>query len=736
MKRILSFIAAAMFAGQVWAATTFTVDGLKYTITDEANHYVSVGKGSTAPIGELEIPSTVTYPDENGVTYTVTSIGREAFFKCSGLTSVTIPNSVTIICDYAFFVCNGLTSVTIGNSVKSIGTSAFLKCSGLTSVTIPNSVTSIGVSAFENCSGLTSVTIGNSVKSIGDCAFAICSGLTSVTIPNSVISIGYYAFRGCGGLTSVTIGNSVTSIGSEAFRDCSGLTSVTIPNSVTSIGHDAFYGCNNATLYCECEETSKPSGWSSNWNAQTKWGCKVIRLIANSAIANQVSIDGTNYVLKINRIDCREVWYLSSTTNGTATLTAHTPTGMHVRWGSSNNPWTINVTGSRTITVPVFEACSHSPYGAVAATCTTPGKKAGTRCSGCNIIFEEPTTIPALGHNYGEPTYEWAEDGSACTAKTICKRDANHIATESATITSTVTTAATCVEMGITTYTATFENELFATQTKDVEDIPAIGHTPERIALENQIAATCTTVGSYDSVVYCSVCQVELFREEKEVAALGHTPDNIVFENQIAATCNKVGSYDSVVYCSVCEVELSREERAIPALGHTEVIDAAIAATCTVTGRTDGRHCSVCNAVLMEQRDVPAFGHEFITYTYNNDATTEADGTETAACAHGCGTTDTRVAVGTKLTEKPGNPETPEKGTAVSDAATSTLNIYAHHNTIIVENATDEISIYNAMGTLICRDATPCVRIEIPVTTPGIYIVKVGGTAKRVMVNQ
>ncbi|GHT12598.1 hypothetical protein AGMMS4956_07450 [Bacteroidia bacterium] len=165
-----------------------------------------------------------------------------AFFYCSGLTSVTIGNSVTSIGDMAFFYCSGLTSVTIGNSVTSIGSYAFYDCSGLTAVTIPNSVTSIGESAFSGCSGLTSVTIPNSVTSIGDEAFSGCSGLTSVTIPNSVTSIGDRAFEGCSGLTSVTIPNSVTSIGDEAFAWCSGLTSVTNLNPVPqSIDSSVFY---------------------------------------------------------------------------------------------------------------------------------------------------------------------------------------------------------------------------------------------------------------------------------------------------------------------------------------------------------------------------------------------------------------------------------------------------------------------------------------------------------------
>jgi hypothetical protein len=162
---------------------------------------------------------------------------------CSGLTSVTIPNSITIIGERAFDECTGLTSITIPNSVTSIGSSAFQMCSGLTSITIPNSVMSIEYATFSRCHGLTSVTIGNSVTTIGNEAFYDCRGLTSVTIPNSVTSIGDLAFRECRSLASLTIGNSVTTIGEYAFEACYGLTSVTIPNSVTTIEYRAFYRC-------------------------------------------------------------------------------------------------------------------------------------------------------------------------------------------------------------------------------------------------------------------------------------------------------------------------------------------------------------------------------------------------------------------------------------------------------------------------------------------------------------
>ena len=170
-----------------------------------------------------------------------------AFSGCSGLTSLTIPSSVTEIGSYAFEDCSGLTSLTIPSSVTSIGWYAFEGCSGLTSLTIPSSVTEIGSYAFEDCSGLTSLTIPSSVTSIGWYAFEGCSGLTSLTIPSSVTSIGWSAFSGCSGLTSLTIPSSVTSIGYYAFSGCSGLTSLTIPSSVTSIDDNAFSGCSGLT---------------------------------------------------------------------------------------------------------------------------------------------------------------------------------------------------------------------------------------------------------------------------------------------------------------------------------------------------------------------------------------------------------------------------------------------------------------------------------------------------------
>ena len=195
-------------------------------------------------------------------------IADSAFYDCTTLKSVTIPDSVTSIGRYAFRNCSSLTSVTIGNGVTSIGSSAFKNCSSLTEVTIPDSVTSIEMGVFYGCSSLTSVTIPDSVTSIGGDAFSGCSSLTSVTIPDSVTSIGVYAFHDCSGLQSVTIGNGVTSIGRYAFLSCSGLDSATFKNTSgwsagsTSLSSGKLADENTAAQYLRSTYVSDK--WSKN----------------------------------------------------------------------------------------------------------------------------------------------------------------------------------------------------------------------------------------------------------------------------------------------------------------------------------------------------------------------------------------------------------------------------------------------------------------------------------------
>ena len=181
---------------------------------------------------------------DNGNTVTITGLG-----DCDD-TTIYIPavmegKPVTSIGDNAFYECTSLTEIDIPDSVTSIGEEAFLGCKSLTSITIPDSVTSIGERAFMNCEALTDVALPDGITSIEDYMFYRCSALKSVELPNSITSIGNYAFSGCSTLKSVKLPDGITSFSTEMFSFCTSLEEITISNNVTEIGRYCFYKCEN-----------------------------------------------------------------------------------------------------------------------------------------------------------------------------------------------------------------------------------------------------------------------------------------------------------------------------------------------------------------------------------------------------------------------------------------------------------------------------------------------------------
>ena len=207
----------------------------------------------------------------------VTMLDRAALSCCYNLQTITLPKSVTTIGEYAFSSCESMTSIELPEGITSIGNDAFMSCLSLSSIIIPKSVTSIDGMLFTGCRNLISINVreGNthydsrdncnaiietatnkliasckntmmipkSVRVIGNAAFDQCVDKTSITIPEGVTQIEDYAFNDCQGFRSVIIPDGVTSIGDAAFRGCRNLTSVSIPNSVTHIGESAFDCC-------------------------------------------------------------------------------------------------------------------------------------------------------------------------------------------------------------------------------------------------------------------------------------------------------------------------------------------------------------------------------------------------------------------------------------------------------------------------------------------------------------
>ena len=213
--------------------------GLEYALNHDGTGYSVQGMGSCTDT-DIVIPSAY-----NGLP--VTSVGESAFYNCTALTSIVLPDGVTSIGESAFYNCTALTSIIIPDSVTTIEKSAFLYCSSLASITIPDSVTEIKDNAFSGCRSLARVTLPDSITSIGKYVFYLCYDLKSITIPDSVIEIEDYAFSACTGLESIAFPSSVESIGKYSFSDCTSLTTLSIPENVTHIDEYAFNHCTALT---------------------------------------------------------------------------------------------------------------------------------------------------------------------------------------------------------------------------------------------------------------------------------------------------------------------------------------------------------------------------------------------------------------------------------------------------------------------------------------------------------
>ena len=195
MKKIISILCLIVIASAL-QAQKFQQGDLYYTITSNSAPYtVEVSKLSKkSRLTTLDIPEQVDY---NGITYTVTSLGEEAFKKSKFLVSITIPNNVEIIGNNCFEESKKLKEVNLPNSLTIIGWSAFSGCTSLTTIIIPNSVMSLGMCAFSRCYSLKSITLSENLSELSLMTFFACSSLKTIVIPNGVTELGYWVFKAC-----------------------------------------------------------------------------------------------------------------------------------------------------------------------------------------------------------------------------------------------------------------------------------------------------------------------------------------------------------------------------------------------------------------------------------------------------------------------------------------------------------------------------------------------------------
>ncbi len=324
-------------------------------------------------------------------------------------------------------------------------------------------------------------------------------------------------------------------------------------------------------------------------------------------------------------------------------------------------------------------------FDAVEPACTTNGNIAYSYCEVCgayldsegNEISEADIVVPATGHtpagaveeNRVEATCDEAGSYDSVIYCEVCGEELNreaieipatgdHIAGE-AVVENTVD--ATCTEDG------SYDTVVYCTEcgyeiSRITVALQAPGHTE---VIDPAVDASCTEDGLTEGS-HCAVCE-EVLTAQEVVPALGHNEGEAVVENKVNATCTEEGSYDTVVYCTVCGVELSRETTVDEALGHTIATDEGAAATCTEDGLTEGSHCAVCGEILVEQETIPASGHSYgePVLKWSDDY---SSCTAVSTCS-GCGATKT---VGCIVTSAKADGEIVYTAVAVVDGETYT----------------------------------------------------------------
>ena len=716
----------------------------------------------------------------------VKSIGEDAFFSCNNLQKS------------EFASIESLCSINFGNEFAnplSIARQLYVSDEKVINLVVPETVSSIGDYAFYNCTSLASVAISDSVKSIGKRAFYGCNRLASVEIPNSVTSIGAEAFSGCSYLKSLTYNSNV--IGAN-FNNISALQSIFIGDSIKAISGSEFNGCDNLvnvismaavppTLngdpYTYADTIFVPAASVEAYKAAPVWKRKeILPLDYYSIQAKADTARGT----------------VSGSGNFAAkqavTIYATPAENYHFKaWsdGNTENPRTMLVNADLDVTA-IFEGDSRtvnvsansSAFGAVVgaesyhygdtvtftatpvvgyhfagwsdSVTTNPRVWIVTEDSSFNAVFEInkyaiAASADANGTVVGDSTYNhgttatltatanvgyhfvmWSDSVTANPRNVVATGD-SVFTTVFAIDTHTITITA---ENGSVTGADTYDYGTEVTITAT----PAEGYHFVKWS-DGNTNATRTIVVTGDSLLN-AVFEINTYAITAATAANGTVTGGNTYNHGTTVSLKAIANdgYHFVMWND----SVTTNPRNVVATGDS--VFTAVFAIDTHTVTIIGENGSVTGADTYDYGTeatisaTPTEGYHFVKWSDGNtDATRKITVTEDLQL----------TAIFEKNEEQGGNEnqggnnegnenqggENNTPGTAVAESAANAINIYAHGNTIIIENATAEIRVYDTMGRLVCRDARPCISTEIRVSTAGLYIVKVGNVAKRVMVN-
>ena len=529
----------------------------------------------------------------------------------SAIKTIVIGNDITSVSKSAFTGCENLTKVIMSDSLISIGESAFASCQKLTDVTLSQNLTHIGAKAFQLCRELSNIDLPNSLTTIGSNAFVQCSKLSEVNIGSKVKSIGSGAFQSCAGLKTIVISDNVTDLGSHAFAYCTSLTSVTLGSGISKIYGGTF-------SYCSSLTSITIPGNVSTIEESAFSNCTSLTSVTINNGTTSIGMYAFYQCNKLNRISFPDgiTQIANSAFSGCDALTT-------LVFGQ----------GLQTIGESAFAGCDNLQAVSFPDSLTSIGRKAFDNCPNYRLVVL-PASIQEVGYyafyNVWHVWFKGTEsqwnsipfdpsDSLALNRKTVhFSCSGNECKTE--------VIAATCTVNGYTQFTCSVCKEI-----RQVDPVRAPGHSYGAWYVAKEATHASKGMERRD----CKNCN---HYESKDIPIQSHTDQN----ND--TICDGCGSF----FCAT----------------HTEQTITGTAATCTQDGLTDGKKCSVCDALLQAQEVIPASGHHY------GDWTTTTEGSKERICEL-CGEKEQQAETSTPTTtpswETIGTLPTTQSGAASSD---------------------------------------------------------------------
>lgn len=584
-------------------------------------------------------------------------IGDVSFWGCEKLTQINIPSSVKEIGESAFAYCSNLSSVNLSTGITSISEGAFKDCRSLSSITIPDTVNFLGKSCFENCTSLTAVSLPNQITLIFERSFYNCSSLVNIDLPDTVQDIMREAFASCTALVSIELPNNITELGSMAFSDCSNLENVNIPNKITYINYGLFEDCKNLNhiIIPENVEQIDDRAFSGCESLGELTIPNSVHTLGKYAFDSCKSLGNINLSNNLKKIECGTFEYCTSLTHITIPNTV-TYIGDYAFYGSS----------LKTVTMPSGINCDEDTFpSGVEFTYTTPASSTAQTAfdnSEVDTLSADSTNAVVLGETSNVSEIKTQSESIQPESryayfKNLHPKEIYNFYVIKSFSTDDLMSADNLLYISQVETDEDGKLSILYAPLSDYDDaqvfvipmnqtdISDAEITIDEIQLDNGKTSLVpqvklgekTLTEGLDYEVYgetlvndvseyaLTINGIGLYCGTVEKQGKGHTFSDWTITKQ--PTCTEDGEETRI--CSDCG---NIETKVIPANGHTIVIDKAIAATCTSTGKTEGSHCSVCGTVIEAQQIIPLSSHKSSNWIVDKPAAIGVKGSKHKEC--------------------------------------------------------------------------------------------------------